>query len=546
MVREQDRGKPHFNELPCAVQSFEELREGGYRYVDKTDLIWEISHGAKVQFFARPRRFGKSLMISTLKSYFEGRGDLFEGLKVEALREKAGETEWVKHPTFAFGFSASSFNYDEAIFDIFQRHIEPFEQEYGITPEGHIGTRLATLIRTAYARDGVRPVILVDEYDNPLTDTLAEKDRELHLHYKKELRGFYKAIKECTGMLSLVVITGITQFADLSLFSGINQLRNMSFDTKYAALFGITQEELVENFPEEITRLSTRYGLDFDGMVAELQEHYDGYRFTEADVHVYNPQSIIFAFDANHIEPFWAQSGTSSLLATVFPSYDYDFEQLRQPVRISLDRVRVMDPSGADPIPLLYQSGYLTIIDYRLRTNIMLLDFPNREVRSAFWEVVLPLYNGARKSRVTSEDFVAELEDGKPENALLRLEALVAGIPYSTYGKKGKWVYEELVQTALYAWFNAMGVMVQTEVHSFRGRADVVIHFERTIYIFELKVGPRSETAVEALEQIHQQGYMRPYLGQGKQVVPIGVSIDTRDDTRGNTEWAIGQAEGQS
>ncbi len=544
MVREQDRAKPHFNELPCGVQSFAQLREGGYRYVDKTDLIWDIAHGPLVQFFARPRRFGKSLMISTLKSYFEGRGELFEGLKVEALREEAGETEWVKHPTFTFGFSASSFNREEAIFDIFQRHIEPYEREYGIMPEGYIGDRLAVLIRTAYERDGVRPVILVDEYDNPLTDTLAEKERELHLHYKKELRGFYKAIKECTGMLSLVVITGITQFADLSLFSGINQLRNMSFNVKYASLFGITGEELVENFPEEITRLSSRYGLDFDGMVAKLREQYDGYRFTEADVHVYNPQSIIFAFDANNIEPFWAQSGTSSLLATVFPHYDYDFSLLQDEIDSTFSELFKLDASGENPIPLLFQSGYLTIADCDLDGSLE-LRFPNLEVRSAFWEVVLPLYGPKGTSRLVPT-FRRRLLKGDVPAAMEQIRGMVAGVAYSTMARKRveeeggdgrEGLYEELFQTALYAWFSALGLQVRTEVHSLKGRSDVEVYIGNTVYIFELKVGPMRESAQDALAQIEAQGYAEKHRGSGLSVVLIGASIDTRAETRGQMEW---------
>ncbi|PID89966.1 MAG: hypothetical protein CSA97_05305 [Bacteroidetes bacterium] len=546
MKREQDRGKIWWGKLPCAIQSFEEMRKDGYAYVDKTDLIWEMVHDAKVQFYARPRRFGKSLMISTLKSYFEGRGDLFEGLKVEQKRQAAGETEWVKHPVFVFGFSASSFNGKNDVYEILNGFLLRYSEPYGLESDAPIDERFKRLILTAYEQTGRRPVILVDEYDNPLTDTLHPDQQELHQFYKRELRGFYKVIKECTEQLRLVVITGITQFNDLSLFSGINQLRNLSFDPKYATLFGITEEELLENFTEEINRIAERYRLDFDGMVAKLREKYDGYRFTERDVHVYNPQSIIFAFDACRLEGFWASTGTSALLATVFPTYDYDFSLLQQPVSSTYEDLKCMDITRKNPIPLLFQSGYLTLIDYRVMTDAVQLTFPNHEVRTAFWRVVVPLYGSGRDDSGNTAPFIASLDFGNLPQAMDRLQGLMAGVAYSTVARKKiekeggdtrEGLYEELFQTALYAWFSALGMMVRTEVHSLKGRSDVEVQIGDKIFIFELKVGPMEYTAQDALAQIKKQGYASPYLGQGKQITLIGVSIDTRQETRGQMEW---------
>ncbi len=536
MVREQDRGKEHFGKLPFAIQSFAQLREGGYKYVDKTDLIWEIAHGPLVQFFARPRRFGKSLMIGTLKSYFEGRGELFEGLKAEALRQAAGETEWEKHPTFVFGFSASSFTRENDVYDVTDFQLVPYEDTYGLPHEGSIGVRLKAIIRAAHDAGGPKPVILVDEYDNPLTDTISADKRALHLHYKNELRGFYKAIKESAELLRLVVITGITQFAELSLFSGINQLRNKSFDEAYATLFGFTEEEVRTVYAEEVEQLGARLGLSFEGTMDALRQHYDGYRFTPAEVHVYNPQSIIFAFDEGMLMNFWANTGTSNLLATVFPIYSYDFSLLTSPVECPVNSLSKLDESGENPIPLLYQSGYLTIQYCSIRTGLLELVIPNREVRSAFWEVVLPLY-GAGAVHLPAP-FVRRLEQGDVASAMEKLEALLAGVPYSTMSRQRRpKLYEELLQTALYAWFSALGVMVQTEVHSVRGRADAVVYLPDTTYLFELKVGPRAYSAQDALEQIRSKGYATPHLGKGLRVVAIGVSVDTREESRGDMEW---------
>ncbi len=537
MVRKQDRGKEHFGKLPFAIQSFEQIREGGYKYVDKTDLIWEIAHGPLVQFFARPRRFGKSLMISTVKSYFEGRGDLFAGLKVEEKRRAAGETEWEKHPVFLFGFSASSFTRETDVYEVVDFQLIPYEKTYGLGHEGAIGVRLKAIIHAAHDAGGAKPVILVDEYDNPLTDTMAADKRALHQHYKDELRGFYKAIKECTDQLRLVVITGITQFSELSLFSGINQLFDNSLEEKYAALFGFTEEELVEVYSEEIERFGAKLGLTNEEAVGALREYYDGYRFTPADVHVYNPQSIIFALEKRMLMNFWANTGTSKLLATVFPTYSYDFSRLIDPVGCMVNDLSRLDPSGENPVPLLYQSGYLTILDFSLQTGLLKLAIPNREVRSAFWEVVLPLY-GSKGATLLPVPFMSELLEGNVAGAMEQFETLIAGVSYSRMSQQKKpELYEELMQTALYAWFCALGIMVQTEVHSIKGRADAVLYLPETTYIFELKVGPMKETAADAMAQIKGQKYAAPHLGKGKKVVAVGVSIDTREETRGDVEW---------
>ncbi len=535
MVREQDRGKPYFGALPFAVQSFQQMREGGYIYVDKTDLIWEIANGPMVQFFARPRRFGKSLMISTLKSYFEGRADLFEGLKIEEKRNEAGQTEWLKHPTFTFDFSGSGFTNEDSVYQVVTKYLTPHETKFSLPHEGEIGIRLARLIEAAYKPGEPRPAILIDEYDNPLTETLTESDRELHLHYKKVLRGFYKTIKENTEKLHLVVITGITQFGQLGIFSGMNQLVDQSTYRPLATLCGITEEELVENFRPQIEALAEALKTDFDGAVNSLRAHYDGYRFTSADIHIYNPQSLLHAFHYGKIGNYWANTGTSALLATVFPDYSYRFDKLKRPVRTEMDDLKQIDTTGKNPLPLLYQSGYLSIKKINQQETYVELGFPNREVRSAFWHVILPLYSDDPPSR---SPFLEDLKYDQIEVAMQQLEGLVAGIPYSKKSElKHPPLYEELVQSAIYAWFNAMAVYAQTEVHSIKGRADVVIHLENRICILELKVGPRRETAAEALGQIGEKGYAKPYLGRGLPILGIGVSIDTREETRGDMEW---------
>ncbi|PID90071.1 MAG: hypothetical protein CSA97_04790 [Bacteroidetes bacterium] len=543
--------------LPFGVQSFKQLREGNYVYIDKTDVIWKVAHGPVSQFIARPRRFGKSLMISTLKSYFQGDGHLFEGLKVEQLRAAAGETEWVKHPTFFFGFSSSSYNQKSDVYNICTFFLQQYEKEYQLPSEGPLGKRMLTLIRTAYQQTGIKPVILVDEYDNPITDTITPDQQELHLYYKSELRGFYKAIKESGEFLHMVVVTGITQFAELSLFSGANSILNQTFNPEYAALCGITEEELKEGFRPEIEELAERENTDFEGAVKILRGYYDGYRFTSAPLHVYNPQSLIYCFYQHELSNNWSETGMSALLATVFPSYTFDFHLLTRDIIIHKEDLKKLDFTGRNPIPLLFQSGYLTIKDYDTRSLILTLAFPNHEVVYNFWNVLLDIFSAPRMGlgypgRPTS--FQVALMRGSIDAAMGELLALIAGIPYSAVGQQRTQpldqlpneekreearakVYEQLFQVALYAWFAALGCDVRTEMHSLHGRSDVVLDMPEAIYIFELKLTQGQETGASALAQIKEKHYADPHRAKGKPIFGIGAAFDTRRDTRGECDW---------
>ncbi len=540
--------------LPIGVQSFRQLRGEGYVYVDKTDLIWRMAHGPASQFIARPRRFGKSLMISTLKSYFEGEGQLFEGLKIERLRAEAGETEWVKHPTFFFGFSASSFSGRDDVHNVLDRWLTAYEGEYGIAPAGGIGERTAKLLSVSYQQTGIKPVILVDEYDNPLTDTIAPHLKELHQHFKAQLRGFYKAIKESGEIIHRTIITGITQFTELSLFSGVNSIMNESLNPAYAALCGITEEELIREFQPEIEEIATRENIDFEGAVSILRDYYDGYRFTSSPLHVYNPQSLLFCFYQKQLSNTWSETGMPALLATVFPTYTFDLELLTEPIPLDAIEMHQLDFSGQNPVPLLFQSGYLTIKDYE--TESYTLRFPNREVESSFWKVLLKIFNPsiAPLHPARSGKFMQELKNQHIERAMGELLALIAGIPYSAVGQQQTQsidllpseqkrqqtktrIYEQLFQVALYAWFTALGCRVRTEEHSLHGRSDIVLELPAAIYIFELKVGPGRETGQTALAQIKERRYAEPHRAKNKPIYGIGAAFDLREETRGDCDW---------
>ncbi len=543
--------------LPSGVQSFRMMREEQYIYVDKTDLIWELINGPAVQFIARPRRFGKSLMISTLQSYFQGEGHLFEGLRIAQLRAEAGVTEWVRHPTFFFGFSASGFSERDDVRDVLDRWLRQYEGEYGLSPSGPIGSRTAQLIIAAHEQSGLRPVILVDEYDNPLTDTLLPAQRELHEHYKRELRGFYKAIKETGEHLQLVVVTGITQFTELSLFSGVNQMQDMTLLPRYATLFGLTEGEMVEAFGPEIAAMAAEGGITPEEQIDRLRHEYDGYRFTTRDVYVYNPQSVIFSLEQRQLGNYWARTGTPALLATVFPTYTFDFQMLTGTIYLDeLDMLR-LDFTGRNPIPLLYQTGYLTIKGFDSRTNLFDLGFPNHEVETSFWRVLLEIFGPSVPAlrRAQGANFLRQLNEGRVEQAMCELLALIAGIPYSAVATQKLdatdilereekrraarlRVYEELFQVALYAWFTALGCDVRAEPHSVRGRADVVLELPSAIYIFELKVTHGQETGQTALAQIRSKAYAEPHRAKGKPIFGIGAAFDLREETRGDCDWA--------
>lgn len=516
---------------PVGIQDFEKLRTKGAIYVDKTDLIYQLVQKDYV-FLSRPRRFGKSLLSSTLKYYFQGRKDLFQGLAIEQL-----EKEWTVHPVLHFDLSTAK-NQDLAgIRSELERQLRQYEAIYGMDEENDSpGKRLAYLIHAAYAQTGQKTVVIIDEYDAPMLDVL--HDDEKMAEVRRMMQEFYAPLKACDADLRFVFITGITKFSQLSIFSVINNLTNVSMLPEFSAICGITEEELYTQFEPDIAMLADKYECTSEEMKKRLKQQYDGYHFSEECADIYNPFSLLNAFSAQKIRSYWFESGTPTYLIRQMLRFHTDITGLDS---IEASEVAFDRPSEAmsDALPLLYQSGYLTIKDYDRDFGSYILGIPNKEVKVGLTEHLLPWYT-KRSDTINGnliQGFCRALLREDLEKALTVMRAYLAGIPYPDGGKeilndmsKNEYYYE----TIFYLMFSFMNRHVQTQVKTCRGRADVVMETPKAIYVFELKI---NKSAEEALKQIDEKGYMIPYTADGRKLVKCGVSFST--ETRTIEEWMI-------
>lgn len=516
---------------PVGIQDFEKLRMKGAIYVDKTDLIVKLVQKDYV-FLSRPRRFGKSLLSSTLKYYFQGRKDLFLGLAIEQL-----EQEWVKYPVLHFDLSTAKNQDIQGVKSELERQLRLYELVYGYEEQNDSpGKRLAYLINAAYKQKGKKTVVIIDEYDAPMLDVLHDEERMAEV--RKMMQEFYAPLKACDADLRFVFITGITKFSQLSIFSVINNITNVSMQPEFSAICGITEEELHTVFEPDIAMLAEKYKCTEIEMRIRLKEQYDGYHFSEDSADIYNPFSILNAFAAKKIRSYWFESGTPTYLIHQLQRFGTDVTTLDE---IEASEAMFDRPSEtmSDALPLLYQSGYLTIKSYDQDFGSYMLGIPNKEVKVGLTEHLLPLYTH-RSDMVNGgfiQDFCRALLREDMEKALHVLRAYLAGIPYPEGGKeilqdmgKSEYYYE----TIFYLMFSFMNRHVKTQVKTCRGRADMVMFTATTIYVFELKI---NKSAQEALEQIDQKGYMIPYTADGRKLVKCGISFST--ETRTIEDWMI-------
>ena len=517
---------------PVGIQDFEKLRTKGAIYVDKTRLIYQLVQKDYV-FLSRPRRFGKSLLTSTLKYYFQGRKDLFQGLAIEQL-----EQEWREYPVLHFDLSTAKNRDLEGIRSELVSQLQPYEKKWGVEVDKtkEAGQRLATLIHAAYVQTGQKTVVIIDEYDAPMLDVL--HDEENLPKVRKLMQEFYAPLKACDADLRFVFITGITKFSQLSIFSVINNLTNVSMQPEFSAICGITEEELHTVFEPDIAMLAEEYECTPEEMRIRLKEQYDGYHFSGKSDDIYNPFSLLNAFALKHIRSYWFASGTPTYLIHQMQRFGTDVTTLdaKEASEEMFDR-----PSEAmsDALPLLYQSGYLTIKSYDRDFGTYMLGIPNKEVRVGLTEHLLPLYT-KRSDMVNGgfiQDFCRALLREDLEKALVAMRAYLAGIPYPDGGKeilndmsKNEYYYE----TVFYLMFSFMNRHIQTQVKTCRGRADMVMRTSKAVYVFELKI---NKSAEDALKQIDEKGYMLPYAADGRKLVKCGISFST--ETRTIEDWAI-------
>ena len=519
---------------PVGIQTFSEIIRKNYVYVDKTDLVWKLADYAKFIFLSRPRRFGKSLLSSTFHSYFAGERELFEGLKIMEL-----EKQWKQYPVLHLDLSETKGQGSaEALQQRLCLLLKPYQELYGSDPEEKTpGAIISGVIKRAVGQTRSQVVVIIDEYDAPLLEVLHEKERLEGM--RQVMQEFYIPLKANEAYIHFCFITGITKFSQLSIFSTINNLMNVTMDPKFATICGITERELTTTLHEDIELLAQNYGVSYDVMHAKLKYHYDGYHFTKNSEEVYNPFSLMKAFLSGDVGAYWFDSGTPAYLIRQMKHFRTDIT--------SLDNMEVPSTAFDKPteaminaLPLLYQSGYLTIKDYERESDLYTLSIPNQEVRVGYTEGLLPTYVGLDGSDVQTGfalKFWRALKKGDAEQAMLAMQSYLAGIPYvEGFKKKLEEVSnaEGFYEYTLYLVFSMLNVYVRTQVKCAGGRADVVVLMPDAIYVIELKV---NGTAQEALQQIDAKGYTRPYEHDGRRIVKIGASFSM--ETKTVEEWVI-------
>ena len=521
MVETNDR------RLPVGIQSFEKIRKDGYLYVDKTDIIWQLANRNKTyNYLSRPRRFGKSVLVDTLESYFMGKKELFEGLKIMQL-----ETEWVKRPVIRLDMSRAGAEPDtlRSYLDI---TFDRLEEEYGITPKptARLADRFNAIIVGAYEQTGLQVAILIDEYDSPLQHSWNTPQHEACTAIYREVFAILKADDKYE---KFVFITGITKFTQISLFSVLNNLSNISFEPEYAAICGITKEEVLRDFKPEINKLAECEDWTFDEAVAQLTAYYDGYHFCRRNmVDVFNPFSLINALADSDLKNYWASSGATSLLPKFVDDMELKLGNF-DPCTILRQTIETSDVTGGGAELFLYQSGYLTIKDYQM--GVYILGFPNSEVRQALYETVLPALtlrsNGDIQS--TQSGLFLALQLGTLPEAMKCLKALIADVPYSNK-KLASMDMEERYRLIMSTIFNAIGCRVEVEKMIATGRIDMVVEVTNFIYVLELKLS--NNGGVDAAEeQMKAKQYAEPFKADKRKVIALAIELD--DMGKGLVDW---------
>lgn len=512
---------------PVGIQTFERIRKENKLYIDKTEYIYRMTHSGGCYFFlSRPRRFGKSLLVSTFESYFSGKKELFEGLAIEKL-----EQEWMEYPVLHFDMSGGKHMEKEQLEDYLSNRLEAEERKWGIThTKRGANDRLTELITTAYEISGKQVVVLIDEYDAPMLDVAHDKETLDVL--RNLMRNFFSPLKMCEPMLRFVFLTGITKFSQVSIFSELNNIKNISLDDEYAGVCGITKEELLTQMSEDIDVLAEAQGMTREETIAKLKENYDGYHFSPASPDVFNPYSLLNCFDDKNFGAYWFSSGTPTYLINMLRK----FKVLPAKIGRSLARSSAFDAPTENLktiTPLLYQSGYITIKGYDKMSQLFTLDLPNKEIKVGLFESLLPYYlegKYAEEGDVAIAQMSVLIRQGDMDGALRLLQEFLGTVPYCNNTN-----YEGHYQQVLFIIFTLLThFVVDVEVHTPNGRVDVVMETEDTLYLIELKL---NKSAQSAMLQINLKQYDQRFARCGKPIVKVGVNFDAK---KGNIEdWII-------
>lgn len=510
---------------PIGIQTFSKIREGNYLYIDKTEYVYRMTHSASsYMFLSRPRRFGKSLLTSTLHSYFSGRKELFHGLAMEKL-----EKEWTEYPVLHFDMSTAKHADSEQLLQELNLKLYGYEQIYGrLKEEVNPNQRLMGLIKRAYEQTGKKVVVLIDEYDAPLLDVVHERENLDVL--RNIMRNFYSPLKACDPYLRYVFLTGITKFSQLSIFSELNNIKNISMDEPYAAICGISEDEIRLQMKDDLGGLAKKLEITPEEALMKLKENYDGYHFTSPSPDIYNPFSLLNAFADGKFGSYWFGSGTPTYLVKMLDKFGVKPSEIgRRQLKSSV--FDAPTETMTDAVPLLYQSGYITIKDYNKMLDLYTLDIPNKEVRLGLMESLLPYYVNNKTPEATT--MVAylfyDIQNGDMDAALHRLQEFLSTIPYCDNTR-----FEGHYQQVFYIIFSLLGYYVDVEVRTPRGRVDIVLRTKTTLYVMELKL---DKSAGEAMEQIDLKNYPERFALCGLPVVKVAVCFDSERCTIG--DWEI-------
>lgn len=509
---------------PVGIQSFESLRKGGYLYIDKTNLIYRLVSTGKYYFFSRPRRFGKSLLISTLEAYYSGRKDLFQGLYIDQQ-----EKDWLSYPILHIDLNAQKYDTSESLDDILNDILTKWEKVYGAEPsEVSLSLRFQGLIQRAAEKTGQNVVILVDEYDKPMLQAIG--NNELQDNYRDTLKAFYGALKSKDQYIQFALLTGVTKFSKVSIFSDLNNLMDISFDKRYAELCGITENEIHTWLEEDLQELSVHTNMSYEQVCQSLKERYDGYHFTEDSAGLYNPFSLLNTFAKMKFGNYWFETGTPTYLVQLLKQNKCNLSRLSNEV-VTADLLDGVDSLTNSPIPVLYQSGYLTIKGYNPRFNVYTLGFPNKEVEEGFISYLLPYYAHVQPAESAFQimSFIEEIEKGEIDAFLLRLQSFFADTPYELVRD-----LELHYQNVLFIIFKLLGFYTTAEYHTSEGRIDLIIKTTHFIYLMEFKL---EGTAEEALAQINEKHYAVPFQADERKVYKIGINFSNK--TRNIQKWII-------
>ncbi len=509
---------------PIGIQTFEKIREGGYLYADKTGYVYRLAQQFQFVFLSRPRRFGKSLLLSTMRSYFEGRHDLFEGLEVDRL-----ETEWVQYPVLNISLATAKGGTLENLQEMVGIQLGRLEEKYGIERTyNSLGARLEALITGCAKKYNKKVVVLIDEYDAPLLSVMHQPERLDDM--RMALRAFYSPLKDCDEWLRFVFITGISKFSQLSIFSELNNLKRITMVPEYSAVCGITEKELHEQWGEAVAEMAADMGISTEEAYRQLKEKYDGYHFAKDMTDVYNPFSLLNALADRDLQSHWFETGTPTVLVNMLKKFNTDITRLEGSLATS-EEFDAPTEQMKSVLPLFYQSGYLTIKDYHRDTDTYTLGYPNNEVYLGMMRTLVPHYVWENTLTTSNSivDMYRAIKAGNLNEMLERLKAFLSSIPYAE-GANTEGHFQQL----LYVVFSLMGRYLQTEVRTAKGRIDVVWQSRTDVYVFELKI---DQPAQKALQQIDEKGYMIPFSYDSRQLHKIGLSFSTK--TRTIEEWEM-------